>query len=40
MKDRRRRPEEGGGRGVNESQSKLLTETWPISQIEPDAPLF
>jgi hypothetical protein len=25
---------------VNGSQSKFLTETWPISQIEPDAPLF
>jgi hypothetical protein len=25
---------------VNGSQSKLLAETWPISQIEPDAPLF
>jgi hypothetical protein len=26
--------------GVNGSQSKLLKETWSISQIKPDAPLF
>jgi hypothetical protein len=26
--------------GVNGSQSKFLSGTWPISQIEPDNPLF
>jgi hypothetical protein len=36
VKDWRRRPE---GR-VNESQLKFLTGTWPISQTEPDVPLF
>jgi hypothetical protein len=25
---------------VNERQSKFLEETWPISQTEPNAPLF
>jgi hypothetical protein len=35
LKDRRRRPE-----GVNESQSKFLEGTRPISQNRPDAPLF
>jgi hypothetical protein len=28
------------GRGVNESQSKFLVGTWPISQSEPDVHLF
>jgi hypothetical protein len=27
-------------RGVNESQSKFLAETWPISKIKPNTPLF
>jgi hypothetical protein len=29
-----------GGGGVNESQSKLLTGMWTISQIKSDAPIF
>jgi hypothetical protein len=28
------------GRRVNGSQSKFLSGTWPISQNQPDAPLF
>jgi hypothetical protein len=33
--------EEGDQRGgMNVSQSKFINGTWPISQIEPDAPLF
>jgi hypothetical protein len=31
---------EGPEGGVNESQTKLLTGTWLISQNQPDAPLF
>jgi hypothetical protein len=34
------RTREGDQRGVNGSQSKFLEGTWPISQIEPDNPLF
>jgi hypothetical protein len=33
-------PEKATRGGVNGSQSKFLVGTWPISQIEPDAPLF
>jgi hypothetical protein len=35
LKDRR-----GDQRGVNESQSKFLSGTWPISQNQPETPLF
>jgi hypothetical protein len=35
LKDRRRRPE-----GVNESQSKFLSEIWTISQIKLDVPFI
>jgi hypothetical protein len=33
-------PEKATRGAVNESQSKFLTESWPMSQIQPDAPLF
>jgi hypothetical protein len=33
-------PEKVSRGGVNGSQSKFLVETWSISQIEPDTPLF
>jgi hypothetical protein len=36
LKDRRRRPEGG----VNGSQSKFLTGTWPMSQSQTDVPLY
>jgi hypothetical protein len=35
LKDRR-----GDQRGVNGSQSKFLRGTWPISQNQPETPLF
>jgi hypothetical protein len=33
-------PEEVTRGGVNESQSKFLTETWPMSQNQPETHLF
>jgi hypothetical protein len=33
-------PEKAIKGGVNGSQSKFLDGTWPISQNQPDAPLF
>jgi hypothetical protein len=33
-------PEKKNRWGVNESQSKFITGTWPIFQNQPDTPLF